>query len=69
MVSENMRVNWFEHVRKTRKQMSKGMKGGKLVSHREAMKQASQTWAVLKVKLQKKVARMKRKKVKEEKQE
>ena len=48
MINENMRVNWFEHVRKTRKKLSKGLKQGKLVPHREAMKAASQTWPAIK---------------------
>ena len=59
-----MRVNWFEHVRKTRKKLSKGLKQGKLVPHREAMKAASQTWPTIKVKLTKKIARQKKKLIK-----
>jgi len=63
MQSENMRVNWFDHVRKTRKKLSKGMKG-KLVSHREAMKSASQSWPNLKAKLVKKIERQRKKQIK-----
>ena len=64
MTNENMRVNWFEHVRKTRKKLSKGLKQGKLVPHREAMKAASQTWPAIKVKLTKKISRQKKKQIK-----
>ena len=59
-----MRVNWFDHVRKTRKKLSKGLKQGKLVPHREAMKVASQSWPVIKLKLQKKIGREKKKQIK-----
>ena len=59
-----MRVNWFDHVRKTRKKLSKGLKQGKLVPHREAMKVASQSWPTIKVKLQKKITREKKKQIK-----
>ncbi len=38
----SLRKDWFEHVRKTRKKMSRGQKD--LVDHRAAMKQASQSW-------------------------
>ena len=64
MLNENMRVNWFEHVRKTRKKMSKGLKQGKLIPHRDAMKAASQSWPSIKAKLQKKIGRQKKKLVK-----
>ena len=64
MLNENMRVNWFEHVRKTRKKLSKGLKQGKLVPHRDAMKAASQNWPVIKEKLKKKIARQKKKQIK-----
>lgn len=60
MINENMRINWFEHVRKTRKKLSKGLKQGKLVPHREAMKAASQTWPAIKIKLAKKIGRQKK---------
>lgn len=64
MQSENMRINWFEHVRKTRKKMSKGLKGGKLVSHREAMKSASESWPALKIRLLRKIERQRKKEAK-----
>ena len=54
----SMRVSWFEHVRKTRKKLSKGKN---VCSHREAMAQASQTWAVEKAKLVKRQQREARK--------
>ena len=64
MQSENMRVNWFAHVRKTRKKMSKGLKKGELVSHREAMKTASQSWPNIKGKLVRKIHRQRKKLIK-----
>lgn len=39
---QKMRTAWFEHVRKTRKRLSKGKKDQ--VSHRVAMQHASSTW-------------------------
>lgn len=44
-----MRHQWFYHVKKTRKKMSKGLE--KPVPHREAMRKASESWAVQKAKL------------------
>ncbi len=38
----SLRKDWFEHVRKTRKKLSKGKKTQ--VEHREAMKTASVSW-------------------------
>ena len=55
----SMRQSWFEHVKKTRKKMSKGKKDQ--VSHREAMRIASTTWGVEKAKLVKKKEREARK--------
>ena len=52
---KSMRNYWFDHVRKTRKKLSKGLPTP--VSHREAMKKASATWPELKGKLTKKIAR------------
>ena len=43
-----MRTEWFEHVRKTRKKMSRGKNQ---ISHRDAMKAASSTWPEVKAKL------------------
>lgn len=52
---KTMRHEWFEHVRKTRKKMSKGK--DKQVAHREAMRHASASWGVQKAKLIKKAKR------------
>ena len=57
-----MRNSWFEHVSKTRKKLSRGKEK---ISHREAMRKASETWGEVKAKLVKKQAREKRKKEKE----
>ena len=59
-----MRSAWFEWVSKTRKKMSRGTK--EPVSHRDAMKQASLTWAAQKAKLVKKANREKKKLAKAE---
>ena len=45
----SMRQHWFEHVKKTRKRMSRGKE---TASHREAMKAASETWADAKAKIE-----------------
>ena len=45
----SMRQHWFEHVRKTRKKMSRGKD---TASHRDAMKAASDTWAEVKGKIE-----------------
>ena len=63
--SSAMRKHWFEHVRKTRKKMARGKK--EPVSHREAMKEASQSWGTEKAKLVKRIAREIRKKLREQK--
>ena len=60
----NMRSKWFEHVAKTRKKISKK---GSTASHQEAMKAASVTWAKEKIKIEKRLkkeekARLKAKK-------
>lgn len=49
---KSMRHHWFEHVAKTRKKMSRGKK--EMVTHRAAMREASQTWPNIKQKLLKK---------------
>ena len=64
--SSAMRKHWFEHVRKTRKKMARVKK--EPVSHREAMKEASQSWGTEKAKLVKRIAREIRKKLREQKQ-
>lgn len=48
----NMRDHWFAHVAATRAKLSKAAKTS--VSHQEAMKKASTTWAVKKDKIVKK---------------
>ena len=58
----SLRSEWFEYVKKVRK---KNSKKDKLCSHTEAMKIASQTWAAVKLKLEKK---RKREQKKQEKQ-
>jgi hypothetical protein len=52
---KTMRNYWFEHVRKTRKKLSKGK--DKPATHREAMTQASATWPENREKLKKKLER------------
>ena len=64
--SSAMRKHWFEYVRKTRKKMARGKKDP--VSHRDAMKQASQSWAAEKAKIVKRIAREARKKTREQNQ-
>ena len=54
-----MRSAWFEHVRKTREKESRGKKTK--ISHRDAMKLASVSWAGVKDKLVRSQARAKRK--------
>ena len=63
--SSAMRKHWFDHVRKTRKKMARGKK--EPVSHRDAMKEASQSWGTEKAKLVKRLAREIRKKIREQK--
>jgi len=58
-----MRKDWFDHVAKTRKKMSRGKKGQ--VSHVAAMKEASVTWPKVKQKLLRKKAREEKKLAKE----
>ena len=60
----SLRVEWFDHVRKTRKKLCKETK--EAVSHRDAMKAASTTWPEVKSKLTKKVEREKRKAAKQQ---
>ena len=61
-----MRKQWFEYVRKTRKKMARGKK--EPVSHRDAMREASQSWAAEKVKIVKRIARETRRKAREQNQ-
>ena len=60
-----MRKHWFDYVRKTRKKMARVKK--EPVSHRDAMKEASQSWGTEKAKLVKRIAREIRKKLREQK--
>ena len=53
-----MRNHWFDHVRKTRKKLSKGLP--ELISHRDAMTKASESWQEMKVKVKRKLDRDKR---------
>lgn len=57
-VSNVMRKAWFDFVRKTRAKMSRGKK--EKASHREAMKHASEGWAVEKAKVARRLAREKK---------
>ena len=56
---KTMRNHWFDHVRKTRKKLSKGKEG--TVSHRIAMQQASSTWPTAKKKIENKIKRTQKK--------
>lgn len=58
-----MRKEWFEHVKRTRVKMSKKAKDP--VSHRDAMKAASETWGEAKAKIQRANKRKARKIAKE----
>ena len=58
-----MRQHWFEHVRKVRVKLSKKTK--QPVSHRDAMKVASESWAEAKAKIVRTNNRNERKKAKE----
>jgi len=58
-VKRTMRKEWFEHVRKTRIKMSRGQKTQ--VSHRNAMQEASKTWADTKAKIERRNKREERK--------
>ena len=57
-VANKMRKAWFDFVRKTRAKMSRGQK--EKASHREAMKQAREGWAVEKAKVTRRLAREKK---------
>ena len=50
-----MRKFWFEHVRKTRKKLSKGKKDQ--ATHRQAMAAASVTWPKEKAKIERRLKR------------
>ena len=62
-----MRSAWFDHVRKTRKKLTRERKAA--VSHREAMSIASTSWEVEKKRYARKIAREKRKQARESKKE
>ena len=55
-----MRKAWFEFVKKTRVKMARAEK--RVVTHREAMKQASLSWASEKLKIEKRLKREAKKK-------
>ena len=57
----SLRKEWFLYVSKTRKKMSRGCK--EQVSHREAMKKASESWPKEKEKLIRRIKREKKQKV------
>ena len=57
----SLRKEWFLYVSKTRKKMSRGCK--EPVSHREAMKKASESWPKEKEKLLRKIKREKKQNV------
>ena len=56
---KTMRNHWFEHVRKTRKKLSKGKP--EPISHKEAMTLASATWPEARIKCKQKILREKKK--------
>ena len=64
IMTSNMRKEWFEHVKKTRVKMNRVSKD-KTVTHREAMKAASDTWAEAKAKIERANKRKERKVAKE----
>ena len=53
-----MRKEWFEHVKKVRRQMSTK---GNPCSHVDAMKKASESWGDIKLKVKKRLERKARK--------
>ena len=55
-----MRQHWFDHVRRTRVKLTKKTKEN--VSHREAMKVASDSWQAEKQKIQRSIKRAAKKK-------
>ena len=65
MEKPTMRTHWFEHVRKTRKKLSAARK--QPVSHQDAMREASTTWAEKKVKIQRRLRREEKKLAKSKK--
>ena len=62
-----MRQHWFDHVRRTRVKMTKSSKEN--VSHREAMKIASDSWPAEKQKIERANKRAAKKKAKGKKSE
>ena len=59
-----LRQLWFDHVRKTRKKYSTKKVP---VSHRQAMSMASDSWPVIKARIEKRRARAAKRKAREEK--
>ena len=62
-----MRKNWFAFVAQTRKRVARKEK--REVTHREAMKIASELWPKEKLKIANRIKRANRKKAKDQKQE
>ena len=60
-----MRNHWFDHVAKTRKKLTRTRK--EAVSHREAMREASLTWAPVKDKIVRKNTRLAKRKLRVQK--
>ena len=54
----SLRKEWFLYVKKTRRKMSRG--GKEPVSHRDAMKKASESWPKEKEKLLRRIKREKK---------
>ena len=59
VTKKTMRNHWFDHVRKTRKKMSRGKKVQ--CSHRDAMVEASTTWPTMRKKVLNKTKRTQKK--------
>ena len=62
-----MRRAWFDYVQKVRRKESRKqkLKNGAQISHRKAMSIASTTWGKEKLKIERKIAREKRKSAKQ----
>ena len=60
-IMTSLRKEWFLYVSKTRKRMSRNQK--EPVSHRDAMKKASETWPKEKEKLLRRIKREKKQKI------
>jgi hypothetical protein len=65
MEQASMRKEWFTHVRKVRRKLSKG-KDTPPCTHRKAMSAASETWPAEKQKILKRMKREQRKAMKKQ---